>query len=215
MILLELIVRNNSRRGALTLNEPPTTATHTATSGKDTLREMRSLSILDALLDMRFPGDVTISPDGKRVAFVVREMPPGEQKRRGHIWMVEIAGDQPRPFVAGKREEYSPLWSPDGKQLAFIAQEEGDKEKPQVYLMSAEGGTATRLCKMPNGVSDLQWSPDGSCLSSISLESEEPRTDPKVIEPARHRRLRTIGPDHTITEHIRPTVRTGCEYSRS
>jgi len=212
MILLQMIVRNNNRRGAGTLNESQTTAAY---AGKDTPQEARISTLLDALLDMRFPSDANIAPDGKRVAFVLRAFPPGEQKHRGHIWMVDSADGQPHPFVAGKREEHSPRWSPDGKQLAFIAQEEGDKEKPQVYLMSAEGGTTTRLCKMPNGVSDLQWSPDGSRISFISLEGEEPRKDPKVIGPDRHRRLWAIRPDHAIPEPITPAGMTVWEYSWS
>ncbi len=132
---------------------------------------------------MRIPDDATISSDGKRVAFVVWEMVPGEQKRRGRIWVADTSGGEARPFTKGKRGETCPRWSPDGKQLAFITQPEGEKEKPQLHLMSADDGEARLLCKMPNGVSDLSWAPDGSRIAFLSLEGEEPKATPKSLVP--------------------------------
>lgn len=184
---------------------------------------------LERLLEIRFPTDITISPDGKRVAFVVWEMAPGEQKPRGRIWIADTSGSgEARPLTQGKHGEgdTSPAWSPDSKQLAFVSQqgESGDKEqdknkakqqKPQPHLISVEGGEARQLCKMPNGASDLSWSPDGSRIAFISLEGEEPKSDPKVITPGRHRRLWTIRPEHSIPEPVTPDDVTVWEYSWS
>src|SRR6266699_2815290 len=146
------------------LNDPQKTVSQTETI-KDSLSGSRVPVTLDILLEMRFPDDVTISSDGK--------------------------------------------------QLAFITQAEGDKEKPQLYLMPAEGGDARQVCKMPNGISDLAWAPDGSRIAFISLEGEEPKNDPKVISPGRQRRLWTVRPDHTIPEPVVPDGITVWEYSWS
>src|SRR5690242_5862598 len=140
MILLPIIVRKSRKIGAFTVDEPQITVPRAENVDKDTIQEAHIPALLDAMLDMRFPGDVSIAPDGKRVAFVVREMAAGEQKHRAHIWMVDTIGGQPYPFITGKQEEYSPRWSPDGQHLAFIALDEGSKEKPQVHLMAADGG---------------------------------------------------------------------------
>ncbi|HEY4386542.1 MAG TPA: hypothetical protein VGN34_18965, partial [Ktedonobacteraceae bacterium] len=93
---------------------------------------LRALATLDVVLDMRTPENVTMSADGKRVAFVVRGRAPGEQKHRKRIWMVATDGSkEAQPISSGKGDETSPSWSPDGKKLAFVAQSEGAKEKPQ------------------------------------------------------------------------------------
>jgi dipeptidyl aminopeptidase/acylaminoacyl peptidase len=181
------------------------------------------MAILDVLLDMRFPDEIALSPDGKRVAFVVWEAVPGEPKRRGRIWVVETSGGEARPLTKGKRGESSPTWSPDSKQLAFLSQpeesgekdKEKEKEKPQLYLISASGGEAKQVCKMPNGMSELSWSPDGSRIAFISLEGEEPKSDPKVITPGRHRRLWTVRPEHAIPEPVIPADITVWEYTWS
>src|SRR6266571_4719149 len=198
------------------LNDPQKTVSQTETI-KDSLSGSRVPVTLDILLEMRFPDDVTISSDGKKVAFVVCENVPDEPKRRGRIWVADTSGGEAQPFSKGKRGESCPRWSPGGKQLAFISQAEGEKEKekPQLYLMPAEGGDARQACKMPNGISDLAWAPDGSRIAFISLEGEEPKNDPKVISPGRQRRLWTVRPDHTIPEPVVPDGITVWEYSWS
>ena len=199
--------------GVSTLDERQISTARTEATAKNSGEQRTHLSaMLDVLLYMRFPGDVQISPDGKRVAFDVREIVPGEQKHRGRIWVVDTSGGDPRPLTPGKRGENGPRWSPDGKQLAFISREEGEQAKPQLFLMSADGGEARCVCKMPNGVSNLAWSPDGSRIAFLSLEGEEPRSDPKVIAPGRHRRLWIVHPDHAIPEPVIPDGITVWEY---
>src|SRR5579884_1608474 len=170
-----------------------------------------------AMESLRRPGDVNISPDGQRVAFVVWEWDTDGRKRRGHIWIVETTpGSEPQPFSKGMHEASCPRWSPDSQQLAFIARiddkDRKEKSKPQLYLMPVKGGEAKQVCAMPNGVSDLEWSPDGKRIAFLSLEGEEPETDPLVVRPQRHRRLWTIRPDYDIPEPVTPDGLTVWEY---
>ena len=207
------------------MNEPQKTISQTEASTNSSWGSHVPVT-LDILLEMRFPHDIALSPDGKRVAFVVWEAVPGEPKQRGRIWVAntDTSGGEARPFSRGKHGDTCPRWSPDGKQLAFISQadaageKEQAKEKPQLYLIPAEGGAeleAKQVCKMPNGVSELAWAPDGSRIAFISLEGEEPKSDPKVIAPGRHRRLWTIRPDQFIPEPVTPDGITVWEYSWS
>jgi dipeptidyl aminopeptidase/acylaminoacyl peptidase len=175
----------------------------------------RVSATLDLLMEMRIPTDLDITSDGKRVAFAVAESVPGEQKRRSRIWVADTTQGEARPFLSGKRDEICPRWSPDGKFLAFITAPEGEKEKPQLHLVAAEGGTPRLVCKMPNGVSELAWSPDGSRISFLSLEGEEPKGEPKILSPARHQRLWTVRPDQALPEAITSPNQTIREYTWS
>src|SRR5258707_8832137 len=118
------------------LNEPQKTVSQTETT-KDSLQGSGVPVTLDILLEMRFPDDITITSDGKKVAFVVWENVPDEPKRRGRIWGADTSGGEAQPLSKGKSGESCPRWSPDGKQMAFITPAEGEKEKAKVYLMPA------------------------------------------------------------------------------
>ncbi|GAC1377976.1 MAG: S9 family peptidase [Ktedonobacteraceae bacterium] len=169
-----------------------------------------------AILDLRFPDDINLSPDGKKAAFVVWERNGNEPKRIGRIWIADTSGNtEPRPFTKGKKGDFCPRWSPDSKQLAFISTGEGEKDKPQLYLMSTEGGEPKQVCTMPNGVSDLSWSPDGSRIAFIALEGEEPQSDPMVIAPGRYHRLWIVRADYDIAEPVTPPDVTVWEYAWS
>lgn len=169
-------------------------------------------ALLEMLLQARMPFDVDITADGKRVAFSVIESVPGEQKHRMRIWIADTTGGEARPFLSGKNNELCPRWSPDGKTLAFITKPEGEKEKPQLHLVPAEGGTPKLVCKMPNGVSNLTWSPDGSRITFLSLEGEEPKGDLKILAPALHNRLWSVRPDQAIPEALTRPDLTVREY---
>ena len=169
-----------------------------------------------AISNVRVPDDVQLSPDGKRIAFVLLERAtPNDAKRTGRIWLVNTSGGEPQPFIKSKKEESCPRWSPDNKWLAYIAKGDGEKEKEQLYLISAEGGEPKQVCTMPNGVSDLAWSPDGGRIAFLSLEGTEPASDPIVVMPGRHRRLWTVRPDHAIPEAVTPDDITVWEYAWS
>lgn len=159
---------------------------------------------IDDMFRLRGMSDVQLTSDGKRVAFVLSEWVANQPKARSRIWVVETAGGAPRPFTNGARYDVCPRWSPDGKQLAFVSEREGDHEKAQIYVMSVAGGEARRVCQMPNGAGEIEWSPDGSRLAFISLEGPEPSKDPIVVEDDRHRRLWTVRLDSDTPEPVTP-----------
>ena len=89
-----------------------------------------------------------ISPDGTTVAFV----------SGGDIWEVPVTGGQARLLVAHQANESRPLFSPDGKHLAFMSTRTGNGD---VYVLSLADGTLKRLTA--SGVPDEPsgWSADG------------------------------------------------------
>ena len=114
-----------------------------------------------------FVTDPQVSPDGRRIAFVVTSLSDERDEYLSNIWIVDAAGGAPRRFTAGPRRDFEPRWSPDGARLAFLS-ERAPKDKLQLYVMPADGGEPTKLTALEHGVSSLAWSPDGSRLAFVS-----------------------------------------------
>jgi len=140
------------------------------------------------LTRIAFVTDAQISPDGRRIAFVVTSLSEERDEYLSNIWLVDAAGGEPRRFTTGPRRDIEPRWSPDGTRLAFLS-ERAPKEKLQLYVMPADGGEPTRLTSLENGAGSVAWSPDGARLAFVSPvggqrepESEEER---RKSRPAR------------------------------
>jgi len=66
-----------------------------------------------------------------------------------------------QPFVDGPGNQMYPIWSPDGKQLAYISDETGT---PQVFIINADGSGKWQVTNESNGASEPLWSPDSQYL---------------------------------------------------
>ena len=77
------------------------------------------------------------------------------------LWLVRPDGSGNHPLLSTSTDSLHPDWSPDGQQIAFIA-DRGDRS--DLWMVNADGTSARRLvtCDAPcNTVNDPSWSPDG------------------------------------------------------
>ncbi len=148
----------------------------------------------DAALNLRSISDLQFSPDGSRLAFVVMEPAKGERRAR-HIWIYEKHSASVRQFTYSAKSEFSPRWSPDSKQLAFLSDRD---DQTQIYAMRADSGEGSALTKGKRGVRSFAWSPDGKQIAflapDVKTEAEEKKEKDKddahvVDKEDKHARL--------------------------
>src|SRR5215469_9984399 len=113
---------------------------------------------------LRLAVDPDLSPDGRRVAFVVVETDTEADKLRSSIFVAPAdSSSPPRRFTDGPSDN-NPRWSPDGRWLTYISITDDEPLHAHVRLASLEGGMPARLGELPGPVSQLAWSPDSTRL---------------------------------------------------
>ncbi len=145
--------------------------------------ERRPLTV-DDYLRLPVASSPVISPDGKRVAFVVRGADLDRNRFVRTIWVVGTDGRDLGRVTFSVGNDYHPRWSPDGRFLAFLSTRpyytkgQRKENRAQIWLLPAAGGEARRVSDATAGVTDFVWSPDGKAIYYISrkpLPEEERR----------------------------------------
>src|SRR5256714_12069363 len=75
----------------------------------------------------------------------------------GDLWVVDRAGGDSRRLTAGAGLESHPVLSPDGSQVAFAGDYDGNLD---VYVVPVEGGEPRRLTYHPDPDLPVAWTPD-------------------------------------------------------
>jgi tricorn protease len=79
----------------------------------------------------------------------------------GDLWSVPRSGGEARRLTSGTGVETDPQFSPDGTQIAFTGEYDGNTD---VFVMPAEGGVPRRLTWHPANDTAESWTPDGKRL---------------------------------------------------
>lgn len=138
--------------------------------------------------------DPRMSPDGRFVAYVVTPTLSTQRPSQSAIWIAPVdRSAPPRRLTAGTRNENSPRWSPDGRDIAFLSNQADPSATgiaaKQVWTASVNGGSARRLTSSPTEVRGFSQSSDGKALAYVA---GDPRTEQQKADAAAKRDQATI-----------------------
>ena len=126
-------------------------------------------------------GDVVLSPDDSRLAASIRDTGLGTSD----IWVYEVARGLNEKATTHRDSEYAPVWSPDGRSLAYSATRDGSVE---VYRQV--NGKEERLDQGAPGLGRFaaSWSPDGQWILHIAGARTIARSDLMLLPLANDRK---------------------------
>jgi dipeptidyl aminopeptidase/acylaminoacyl peptidase len=142
---------------------------------------------IEDIFEIKLVADPNISPDGKRVAFVVTTVDRDKNGYRSAIWMAELdTSEEPYQFTGGRALDANPRWSPDGRFLAFTSNR---SETGQIYVIPASGGEPWAVTNGSNAATDAVWAPSSDALYFVAKvdAAEERDSDTKVIDTLKYK----------------------------
>ena len=144
--------------------------------------------------DVRQPGtkqisdaaQVRVSPDGRHVVFAGTVAERIEEEPPTRLALTELATGMTRLLTSGPNTDKLPIFSPDGRSIAFLS----DRHRAghfQLYILDAASGAVRETRGVDGSVEHLQWSADGTriLLRAVGFGTEHsgvpswmPRVDP-------------------------------------
>jgi dipeptidyl aminopeptidase/acylaminoacyl peptidase len=148
---------------------------------------------VDQILSLQRVGSPAISPDGRWIAYTVRETNWDDNAYETEIWLADAAGGGTRQLTNAKKSSRAPDWSPDGSRIAFISDR---SDKSQIYAINPLGGEAEALTTLEDGVTAFEWSPDGK---SIAYTATEPKSAAAKDREKKYGEFQIVEQDYRMT----------------
>lgn len=120
---------------------------------------------VEDLWKVRRIGRPSVSPDGRWVVAEVTRYDMERNDASSDLYIFSTQGNPPRQLTTHPARDTHPVWSPDGRWIAFISKRDGDVA--QVYLIDANGGEAKAVSRFPSDPVAIKWSPDSKSLYCV------------------------------------------------
>ncbi len=140
---------------------------------------------VESMVAVESPREFRLHPRDRLVAYTT------EAAGARQLFTLSLRGGYPTQLTASDKPISDPQWSPDGRRIAYLRDEE-------IWVMEADGSRQSRVVAKPGGGRQARWSPDGRRLAFISRrrgwsqiwlidapvpKRGRPAADPKPPEP--------------------------------
>jgi dipeptidyl aminopeptidase/acylaminoacyl peptidase len=123
------------------------------------------------------PRQLQVSPEGSKLAYVAQSY---AWDVRGHLRIIDLETGAEKELTPAEKSETFPLWSPDGRRLAFLSNRSGAR---QIYVVRPDGSDPAALTDRKQGVGLFRWSPDGRSIAYLAADDTAPPKDgPQVAD---------------------------------
>lgn len=141
--------------------------------------------------------DLAYSNDGKWVSYVA--IPEGT------LWRSRANGADRLQLTQPAEQTALPVWSPDGKQIAFVSLKPGESWK--LYLVSATGGTPQEVLSETGSQIDANWSADGSRIMFGDFNHDLGGLSIRILDLKTHKLEKVPGSDGLFSPRWSPDGR--------
>lgn len=124
----------------------------------------------ETFMDMESVSNAAISPDGKQIVFTRTWVDRMKDQYRSNLWIVDSDGTRPRELTHGNWRDSAPVWSPDGRRIAFISDRDTTSQLHVLWVDTREVAQLTHLERTPSG---LRWSADSKQIAFTMLVPDD------------------------------------------
>jgi dipeptidyl aminopeptidase/acylaminoacyl peptidase len=135
---------------------------------------------IEAIVSVATPAEFRLHPRDRVVAYTA------EAAGTRQVFTLSLRGGYPTQLTATDKPASDPQWSPDGRRIAFVRDDE-------IWVVETDGSRLTRVVGKPGGGRAPRWSPDGHRLAFLSrrrgwtqiwlIDAPVPRRGRPAIEP--------------------------------
>jgi dipeptidyl aminopeptidase/acylaminoacyl peptidase len=135
------------------------------------------------MMKLKRLSDPQVSPDGKWVLYSQTDVNLEAGTRNSDLWLVPLAGGEPRRLTSHPKSDTRGRFSPDGRRIAFVSTREGGA---QVFVMDLAGGDPQQVTTMATEASGVSWIDDKTLLvaSEVYPDCADAACNKKRMEEA-------------------------------
>ena len=121
----------------------------------------------DDLAAIKRVGAPQVSPDGKWIVYDASSIDLAANGRTSAIYLIPATGGASKQLTDGTKQDEGPVWSADGKTIAYVSNRTADGTH-QAFLYDVASGQSRQATTLPGGAANIKWMPDGKGLVVVS-----------------------------------------------